>query len=277
MITERQVKFREEYRSRIMGWYDGYLHVAIIYAMGAAALYIYVQHVGNVAWWEWLTIPLTFTFCNFFEWWVHKTLMHRPINLKGLRAIYERHTLNHHQFFTDEEMRFRDHKDWRVTVFPPFALVVFILMSIPGGLILGWGISANVGWLFMCTTTSLYLIYEFMHFCCHVDENWFVRYCPFVNTIRRHHTAHHNARLMMEVNMNLTFPIADWAMGTSDLDRGLLGHIFNGYNTDHLRTRSSRSSQESGRGPPPSQWALTKAHGRTRCPMISKPYCPSWR
>ena len=59
--------------------------------------------------------------------------MHRPVNIKGLRAIYERHTLNHHQFFTDEEMRFRDHKDWRVTVFPPYALVVFILMSMPGG------------------------------------------------------------------------------------------------------------------------------------------------
>jgi sterol desaturase/sphingolipid hydroxylase (fatty acid hydroxylase superfamily) len=66
----------------------------------------------------------------------------------------------------------------------------------------------------------MYLIYEFMHFCCHVEENWFVRNCPFVNTLRRHHTAHHNARLMMETNMNLTFPIADWLFGTSDLDSG---------------------------------------------------------
>ena len=88
----------------------------------------------------------------------------------------------------------------------------------------------------MCTTTSMYLIYEFMHFCCHVDENWFVRYCPFVNTLRRHHTAHHNSRLMMETNMNLTFPIADWMFGTSDLDRGLLGHLFNGYSTKHLKS-----------------------------------------
>jgi hypothetical protein len=88
----------------------------------------------------------------------------------------------------------------------------------------------------MCTTTGMYLIYEFMHFCCHVDENRFVRDCPFVNTLRRHHTAHHNARLMMETNMNLTFPIADWLFGTSDLDRGLLGHLFNGYDTHFLKT-----------------------------------------
>jgi hypothetical protein len=58
---------------------------------------------------------------------------------------------------------------------------------------------------------------------------------PFVNTLRRHHTAHHNARLMMETNMNLTFPIADWFFGTSDLNRGLLGHLFNGYDTRHLK------------------------------------------
>ena len=143
--------------------------------------------------------------------------MHRPVNIKGLRAIYERHTLNHHQFFSDDEMRFRDDKDWRVTVFPPYALVVFTLMSILPAAALGLVFSPNVGWLFMCVTTGMYLIYEFMHFCCHVDEGWFVKHCPLVNTLRRHHTAHHNARLMMEVNMNLTFPIADWAFGTSDL------------------------------------------------------------
>ena len=79
------------------------------------------------------------------------------------------------------------------------------------------------------------MIYEFMHFSCHIDENWFVRYCPFVNTLRRHHTAHHNSELMMEKNMNLTFPFADWLFGTSDLERGLMGHLFNGYNPHHIK------------------------------------------
>ena len=108
MITERQKAFRQEYRSRIVGWYDGYVHILIIYAMGAAAFYVYVAHIHNVTWLEWLTLPLTFVFTNIFEWAVHRFIMHRPVNIKGLRAIYERHTLNHHQFFTDEEMRFRD-------------------------------------------------------------------------------------------------------------------------------------------------------------------------
>ena len=145
-------------------------------------------------WWEWLTIPAVVLMSNIFEWFLHQTIMHRPINNKGLRAIYTRHTLNHHQFFTDQEMRFRDEKDWRVTFFPPYALVIFILMSLPGVAVLYLISTANIAWLFICSTTGMYLIYEFMHFYCHVDENWIVRYSPFVNTIRRHHPANHKAR-----------------------------------------------------------------------------------
>src|SRR5260370_1336266 len=112
MITQRQAEFRQEYRSRIVGWYDGYFHIFIIYAMGAAAFFIYVEHLHDVTPIEWLTVPLTFLFTNAFEWAVHRYVMHRPVNIKGLRAIYERHTLNHHQFFTDEEMRFRDRHEY---------------------------------------------------------------------------------------------------------------------------------------------------------------------
>jgi len=54
--------------------------------------------------------------------------------------------------------------------------------------------------------------------------------------------------VMMEHNMNLTFPIADWVMGTSDLDRGLLGHVFNGYSMKHVkpqvRTRLERFTND---------------------------------
>jgi hypothetical protein len=40
---------------------------------------------------------------------------------------------------------------------------------------------------------------------------------------------------MMKYNMNLTFPIADWFLGTTDLRRGLLGHLFNGYSEEHVK------------------------------------------
>jgi len=39
---------------------------------------------------------------------------------------------------------------------------------------------------------------------------------------------------MMHKNMNLTFPLADWIMGTSDLKRGLVGTLLNGFNEEHI-------------------------------------------
>jgi hypothetical protein len=257
-MSERQRGYRKQYRDRIAGWYDGRLHVAVIYAIGAGAFYVYFSHLEAVRWWEWLTVPVVFLLSNFFEWWIHRHVMHRPRKNRAFRAIYTRHTLMHHQFFTENEMRFADQRDWRVTFFPPYALVTFIMMSAPGALVAGLVISPNVGWLIMSTTTGIYLIYEFMHFCCHVEENWFVRNMPCVNTIRRHHTAHHNQSIMMERNMNLTFPIADWLLDTSDLDRGLLGHLFNGYDERHVRTdlrksaRTPRARKGSAAGPQPS-------------------------
>jgi hypothetical protein len=70
-----------------------------------------------------------------------------------------------------------------------------------------------------------------------------VRHAPFVNTIRRHHAVHHNQSIMMERNMNLTFPIMDWLFGTSDLDRGLIGHLLNGYDTRFVRTNMRKTSR----------------------------------
>ena len=75
---------------------------------------------------------------------------------------------------------------------------------------------------------------ETFHFCCHVKDDRIVKHIPFVNTIRRHHIAHHDTHQMMERNFNLTYPFADWLFGTSDLKRGVLGHLFNGYSNRHV-------------------------------------------
>ncbi|MNR02404.1 hypothetical protein D3C85_1182540 [compost metagenome] len=95
--------------------------------------------------------------------------------------------------------------------------------------------NANAGYIVFLTMVGLYMVYETFHYCCHVHDNWFVRNMPFINTIRRHHTAHHNLGIMMKYNMNLTFPIADWFMGTTDLRRGLFGHLFNGYSEKYVK------------------------------------------
>ena len=49
MISEKQTAFRQEYRARIAGWYNGFVHVAVIYIIGLTAMWIYIQHLENVA------------------------------------------------------------------------------------------------------------------------------------------------------------------------------------------------------------------------------------
>ena len=46
-----QVLFRNQYREKIDGWYNGYLHIAVVYAIGITAMGIY-QHINAVVWYE---------------------------------------------------------------------------------------------------------------------------------------------------------------------------------------------------------------------------------
>lgn len=234
MMTERQRKFREQYKAAISPYYSGLVHIAVMYGVGITAIWWSVGRLTNATW-EWLLILPVFVTGNFFEWFMHRYVMHRLVDVFALRAIYDRHTRQHHQYFTDNEMTVNSNREFRIIFFPWRALATFIAIGTPFALALGWLLGPNAGYVLMVTMVGQYLLYESFHYCCHVHENAFVRHMPFVNTIRRHHTAHHNQGIMMDRNMNLTFPIADWLMGTSDLDRGLLGHIFNGYDESHIR------------------------------------------
>ena len=126
-------------------------------------------------------------------------------------------------------------KEFRIVFFPWRVLAV---LAVGGGAIaylIGQLVNANAGYVVFITMIGHYMVYETLHFFCHVPDNWFVRSMPFVNTIRRHHIAHHNRAVMMERNFNLTYPVADWFFGTSDLKCGLVKHVFNGYDTACVR------------------------------------------
>ena len=238
-ISRRQLAFRADFRARIARAYSGWVHVALISAIGALAIFVAARQIARPAWYEFLVIPAAFALSNVFEWWIHRTIMHRPV--RGFMGIYKRHTLAHHQFFTDVEPSFDDSRDFRIVFFPPYALVAFIAISIPPATLLMALSLPNAAWLLLITNVALYLNYELFHYCCHVKDDRVVRHIPLVNSIRRHHIAHHNPALMMERNFNLTYPVADWFFGTSDLACGLLRHVFNGTSTRYVRTDLKRA------------------------------------
>jgi hypothetical protein len=233
-IGAKQARFREDYQAQIHPRYSGPGHIGVIYVVGITVIAWCISRLEHATW-EWLLVVPVFFFSNLFEWWIHKYVMHRLVDVFALRAIYDRHTRQHHQYFTDNEMTVDSTREWRIIFFPWRALFTFMALGTPFALALGWLLNPNAGYILMVTIVGQYLIYETFHYCCHVRDNWFVRHAPFINTIRRHHFVHHNQGVMMEHNMNLTFPIADWFMGTSDLNRGLLGHVFNGYSMKYVK------------------------------------------
>ena len=234
MMTERQRKFREKYVSEISPWYNGLVHILGTYGVGLAMIAWCVSRMEGARW-EWLLVIPVAIAGNFVEWAMHFHVMHRLKNVYAIRAIYDRHTRQHHQYFTDNDVTIDTTREFRIVFFPWRVLIVLGIFGSALGSLTGWIISPNAGYVVFMTMVAQYLNYETFHYCCHVHDNWFVRRMPFVNTIRRHHTAHHNQGIMMHYNMNLTFPIADWFMGTSDLRRGLPGHLFNGYSNEHVK------------------------------------------
>ena len=114
------------------------------FATGLSVLYVCVQHIENVSMLEWLTVPLVFLVTNWFEWDLHKNFMHQQSSIKALQIIHRYHMLNHHQYFTDEDMHFHDHRDWRITIFPPYVITILILIAIPFAALVGLDLLAEL-------------------------------------------------------------------------------------------------------------------------------------
>ena len=99
--------------------------------------------------------------------------------------------------------------------------------------------SANAGYIAMLTMASYFLMYEGLHTLSHLEHPILDR-MPLVNTVRRMHVLHHNPDFMHTRNFNLTFPICDALFGTSDLNKGLLGTLFNGM-SDEARNEEDQA------------------------------------
>lgn len=235
-----QEKFRARFVAETPGWYHGLMHLGFTLAVTIGTVVVCWSYIDQATVWEWLIVVPIFLFGNWCEWAGHRWLLHRPV--KKLRAIYLRHAGVHHQFFTDRNLSYRGHREWRALLFPPFAPVAFLLAAAPAALVL-WAVwSANAGLIVMLTMAGYFIMYEGLHTSAHlVGPRWqWLRHVPLINTVRYMHVAHHDLELMQNYNFNLTFPICDALFGTSTLDRGVLGTLFNGENEKHLRAEVRR-------------------------------------
>jgi len=213
-MDAKTAEYRRAYRAEhVPEGYSGILHFATILGFVAFVIVAGVLRLHAVAPAEWLTVPLTFLYANLAEYLGHRYVMHR--RRPGLGLIYERHTLQHHRFFTHEAMRYDSSDDFRAVLFPPMLMVFFAAaFMLPAGLLLTWLFSANVAWLFVITALGYYGSYEILHFAYHQDEGSWILRLPGVKRMRRLHLDHHDPAVMQRGNFNITWPICDVLFGT---------------------------------------------------------------
>jgi hypothetical protein len=213
-LPEDVKAFRDDYRRRHIGpRYRGWLHFSVTTAGALAAIFTAAWQVRAPRAVDWWIVPITFLIANFGEYFGHRGPMHHQ--RRGMSVLFRRHTQQHHRFFTDQAMASESPRDFHMVLFPPVMLLFFLgVLATPMAMALRVLVSPNAGWLFAATAVSYFLLYEWCHFAHHLPESSRIGRTRLVRAMRRHHAAHHDRSRMTECNFNVTFPIADWLMGS---------------------------------------------------------------
>ena len=214
--------FRDAYRkSQIGPFYRGWAHFAFTSAASLAVIGFAATRVHAPTPLELMTIPVSFLIANAAEYFGHRGPMHRP--RAGLRLLFQRHTREHHHFYTHDAMSYESSRDFKMVLFPPVMLFFFLgVLATPIGFLLYRFASPNCGWIFVVVAMSYFLTYEWLHFIYHLSPDSMVGGSRIFRALRRHHRNHHDKSLMGKYNFNITFPICDLVMGTiyrEDQDR----------------------------------------------------------
>jgi len=210
--------FRQEYRATQIGPnYSGPLHFAFTTVGSLSVIVLAITQIHAPTLLQLLTVPATFLFANLVEYLGHKGPMHK--RRRALAILFERHTQQHHRYYTHEAMSYEGTRDFKMVLFPPVMLLFFLgAVAAPVAVLLFLVASRNVAFLYVATAMGYFLTYEWLHFCHHLPADGRIGRLPFLGRLRANHQAHHDPARMNSCNFNITFPICDRVFGT--LNRG---------------------------------------------------------
>ncbi len=161
--------------------------------------------------WAALAVIPAVVFASFFEWTVHKFLMHRPLG--PMEYAFRTHALVHHQIFrADASYHLLDEKDketipmawWNGPVLVFLCCVPFVAWAWISG---HWALLAGAS----ATFAVYYGTYEYLHWCMHLPRRRSLERSGIFFRLNGHHILHHR---YMHKNFNVVFPLADLCLGT---------------------------------------------------------------
>lgn len=150
-------------------------------------------------------------YASFFEWTLHRFLMHRP--LLGFTYPYRTHGITHHTVFgSGPNYHLLDGKDRDLVTMAWWNGPVLILFNSPAALATAW--IAGTWWAiapFLGALLVYYAAYEYFHWCMHVPgPRWFQGTRVF-KWVDQHHRLHHLEPMR---NLNVVLPLADFVLRT---------------------------------------------------------------
>ncbi len=167
--------------------------------------------ISSFFFWAAIAFITAAVFASFFEWTLHRFVMHRPVSF--FRYPFEKHALIHHHIFKADESYHLIREEDKYTIpmawwngpaiiavgMIPFAVVAFLLKS--------WGLVCGSA-LACC---AYYGAYEYIHWCMHLPRKRSVERSGIFFRLNGHHLLHHR---YMGKNFNVVFPLADLCLGT---------------------------------------------------------------
>lgn len=150
-------------------------------------------------------------FGSFFEWTLHKYVMHRPVG--KFRYAFQAHAVVHHQVFkADHTYHVQKDSDKKTIPMAWWNGPVLILIGIAPFALLSWAIGE---WPFVLggflAFAGYYATYEYIHWCMHLPKARRVEKPWWFRRLNGHHLLHHR---YMHKNFNVVLPLADMILGT---------------------------------------------------------------
>ena len=156
-------------------------------------------------------IAVGIVFASFFEWHLHKFVMHRPLG--SFRYAFQAHAVVHHKTFKADHTYHLIHEKDKQTI--PMAWwngPVLVAIGVLPFAVLSWVIGQ---WAFLLggfiAFGSYYCFYEYIHWCMHLPKARRVEKPWWFRKLNGHHLLHHR---YMHKNFNVVLPLADLCLGT---------------------------------------------------------------
>lgn len=206
MDTERE-QLRERELGALSPRYSPVLHVLAPSAWGLAVVAAAAFLIHGLTWTEALTVPIVLVLANMAEWRMHRDLLHKRSAL--LPALYDRHTPVHHRIYVYGDMEIKTSRELKFILIPAWAGIALFVALLPLAVGIWFSISANVACLFISSCMVYVVCYELLHLSYHLPAASFLGRRALVRRLARHHSIHHDPKLMHRWNMNVSVPLWD--------------------------------------------------------------------